>query len=161
VREALARSADALYEQLIPEDRLTMRRILLELVQAGAGLEVTSRRLPRAQLYHGGEAADRISRVLERLLAAGLLRQTRHDTAEEAQIEVAHEALVRNWQRLVDWLVEERARLRLRLRLTAAAEHWAESARDDGLLLRGAKLAEAMAMDKKNCRIVSSITEML
>ncbi len=147
VREALARSADALYEQLIPEDRLTMRRILLELVQAGAGLEVTSRRLPRAQLYHGGEAADRISRVLERLLAAGLLRQTRHDTAEEAQIEVAHEALVRNWQRLVDWLVEERARLRLRLRLTAAAEHWAESARDDGLLLRGAKLAEAMALD--------------
>src|SRR5581483_4323988 len=49
--EALARSADAFYKGLIPQDQDTVRRILLRLVRPGEGLEVTSNRLRRESLY--------------------------------------------------------------------------------------------------------------
>jgi hypothetical protein len=50
-RQALARSADALYNSLIPEDQVTARRILLRMVRPGEGLEITSNRIRRDQLY--------------------------------------------------------------------------------------------------------------
>ena len=142
-RLALARSADQLYEKLIPEEQLTARRILLRLVRPGEGLEITSNRVRRAVLYQTGEARDRVDRVLARLIDADLLRLTLGDKVEDTQVEVAHEALVRNWPRLVGWLEDERGRLRERLRLTEAAEQWLKVARDPGALLRGALLEDA------------------
>src|SRR5262249_37903714 len=44
-RQALASSADLFFRQLIPEEQVTARRLLLRLVQPGEGLEVTSNRV--------------------------------------------------------------------------------------------------------------------
>ena len=126
-REALARSADVLYGGLIPEDQVTAKRILLRLVRPGEGLEVTSNRVRRTSLYPAGENPAGIDRVLDRFIAARLLRRTEGEIHADEQIEVAHEALVRNWPRLVDWLEEERVSLRRRLHLTAAAQQWEAS----------------------------------
>src|SRR5574341_1579194 len=120
-RNALSYSADELYNSLIPEDQVTCKRILLRIVRPGEGLEVTSNRVPRSSLYRAGEAHDRVDRVLGRLLKSRLLKKTEGEIPDDAYIEVAHEALVRNWPTLVEWLDEERANLRNRLRLTAAA----------------------------------------
>lgn len=143
-RLALARSADHLYDSLIPEDQVTARRILLRLVRPGEGLEVTSNRVRQRVLYQTGEANDRVERVLHKLVAADLVRLTTGERPEDTQVEVAHEALVRNWPRLVGWLEDERARLRERLRVTDAAEQWLKLGRDPGALLRGALLEEAL-----------------
>ncbi len=142
-RLALARSADQLYERLIPEEQLTARRILLRLVRPGEGLEITSNRVRRSVLYQTGEARDRVDRVLARLVNADLLRLSPGDKPEDAQIEVAHEALVRNWPRLVGWLEDERGRIRERLRLTEAAEQWLKFDREPSALLRGTLLEDA------------------
>ncbi len=142
-RLALARSADELFASLIPEEQVTARRILLRLVRPSEGLEVTSNRVRLATLYQSGEARDRIDRVLQKLLNAHLLRISEGDTAADTQIEVAHEALVRNWPRLVAWLDQERAAILERLRLTEAAEQWVKVGRDPGALWRGALLDEA------------------
>ncbi len=142
-RQALARSADRLYETLIHEEQVTARRILLRLVRPGEGLEITSNRVRRSVLYQTGEARDRVDRVLQRLLDADLLRLSPGSKPEDAQIEVAHEALVRNWPRLVGWLEDERGRIRERLRLTEAAEQWLKLDRDPGALLRGTLLEDA------------------
>lgn len=149
-RLALARSADELYESLIPEEQVTTRRILLRLVRPSEGLEVTSNRVRIASLYQMGEAHDRVDRVLQRWIDARLLRLSEGDTSADRQVEVAHEALVRNWPRLVDWLDEERDRLRQRLRLTEAAEQWEKVERDPGALLRGALLDEALRYEDLN-----------
>lgn len=143
-RLALARSADRLYDSLIPEDQVTARRILLRLVRPGEGLEVTSNRIRQRVLYQTGEARDRVDRVLQKLVAADLLRLTTGERPDDTQVEVAHEALVRNWPRLVGWLEDERARLRERLRVTDAAEQWLKLGRDPGALLRGAPLEAAL-----------------
>jgi WD40 repeat protein len=146
-RLALALAADRFYNRLILEEQVTMRRILLRMVRPGEGLEVTSNRVPRAALYHKAEANDRIDRVLERLIKARLVRVSEGDMAGDEQVEVAHEALVRNWPRLVEWLDEERATLRQRQRLTAAAEQWQRLDRDPSALWRGVLLEEVRRYD--------------
>lgn len=151
-RLALARSADHLYDHLIPEDQVTARRILLRLVRPGEGLEVTSNRVRQGVLYQTGEARDRVERVLQKLVDADLVRLTTGERPEDTQVEVAHEALVRNWPRLVGWLEDERARIRERLRVTDAAEQWLKLGRDPGALLRGALLEEALRYPDLNER---------
>lgn len=123
---------------------------MLRLVRPGEGLEVTSNRKPREDLYRAGEARVWLDRLLDDLVAARLVRLIRGETPADDQVEVAHEALVRNWRTLVRWLDEERASLRQRLRLTAAAEQWEASGRDPGALLRGALLEEALASEQLN-----------
>ena len=142
-RLALAKSADEFYHGLIPEEQVTMRRILLRMVRPGEGLEVTSRRIPQSALYQAGEAKDRVERVLDKLIRARLVRLSEGQRPGDAQVEVAHEALIRNWPQLVDWLEDERVALRQRLRLSAAAEQWKTKKRDSSTLLRGVLLAEA------------------
>jgi hypothetical protein len=143
-RLALARSADAFYDALIPEEQVTARRILLRMVRPGEGLEVTSSRVRRATLYRGGEDPSRVDRVLEKLIVARLVRLTEGDVPEDAQVEVAHEALVRNWPTLVAWLEEDRETLRRRQCLTSAAAQWEALGQNPGALLRGAPLDEVL-----------------
>jgi hypothetical protein len=142
-RRALARSADALYDSLIPEDQVTARRILMRMVRPGEGLEITSNRIRRDQLYRAGEARDRVDRVLERLITARLVRLTPGDTPGSAQIEIAHEALVRNWPTLVNWLEDERAAIATRRRLEAKAAEWVWLGGGAAGLLDEVQLAEA------------------
>ncbi len=144
-RLALARSADEFYDALIPEEQTTAKRIFLRLVRPGEGLEFTSNRVRARVLYETGEAPDRVQRVLDKLIAARLVRVTEGDVAADAQIEVAHEALVRNWPRLVTWLEEERHTLRQRQVVTDAAAQWNTGGRDPGLLYTTeTSLAEAL-----------------
>jgi energy-coupling factor transporter ATP-binding protein EcfA2 len=156
-RQALARSADAFYEQLIPEEQVTVKRILLRMVRPTEGLEVTSNRIQRKTLYQAGEARDRVDRVLDKLIQARLIRLTEGDTPDDAQVEVAHEALVRNWPRLVEWLEDERVNLRRRWRLAVAAEDWQARGRDKSALLRGSVLAEAQRYEDLNALEVEFI----
>lgn len=149
-RLALARSADQFYDQLIPEEQITTKRLLLRMVRPTTGLEVTSNRIRRETLYKTGEAHDRVNRVLTKLIGAKLVRLTHGKTQSDDQVEVAHEALVRNWPRLVDWLDDERAVLRQRVRLTAAAEHWRALGKDPSALLRGTLLTEALSLSDLN-----------
>ena len=161
-RQALERSAEALYTSLIPEEQQTMRRILLRLVRPGEGsTEFTSNRLRVAEIFQRGEARDRIARVLARLvnderllkISGGNQYTTVTFTGEIApdlQIEVAHEALVRNWPRLANWLDEDREQLRQRLRLLQAANEWETQGRDTNLLWRGTLLASTAAYDDLN-----------
>ncbi len=149
-RRALANSADAFYEALIPEEQVTVKRILLRMVRPGEGLEVTSNRIRRRTLYEKGEARYRVDQALDKLIDTRLVRLTEGDTLDDIQIEIAHEALIRNWPRLVGWLEDERERMRKRFRLTAVAEQWRALNRDPSGLWRGVLLAEAAALADLN-----------
>ena len=149
-RLSLANSADEFYNSLIPEDQITAKRILLRMVRPTEGLEFTSSRIRRRELYQTREANDRIDRVLNRLIEARLVCHAEGEVAKDDQIEVAHEALVRNWPRLVEWLESERITLRQRLELKRRAEQWREHGQDSSRLLRGSLLLEALAYDDLN-----------
>jgi hypothetical protein len=160
-RRALGHSAEHCYQSLIDQDQQTAKRILLKLVrpgdrmdatsqrvQLGDGVEATSSRIRRAELYAEGEDPARVDDVLGKLIAAGLVRET--GSGSEAQVEVAHEAVIRNWQRLVDWLEAERQNLRWRVQLQETAGRWLETGKDPSLLLRGSQLEEALQVKKRS-----------
>ena len=59
-------------------------------------------------------------------------------------MEVAHEALLREWPRLRTWLEEDADGRRLHLHLMHAARGWQSAGRDPAELYRGARLASAL-----------------
>ena len=58
-------------------------------------------------------------------------------------MEVAHEALIRNWPQLRKWIDADRAGLRTRTSLTEAARDWKNGGHDPAYLYTGARLAVA------------------
>lgn len=148
-RQALERGAEALYSGLMVEDQNALKHIFLQMVQPEEGTEFTSSRIPREQVFVDGPARDRVAWVLDRLIDEGLVKQTApallDETGEQGvtQIEVAHEALVRNWSRLMVWLNEARNGMREQRRLREAAIKWEQSNQDASLLLRGRVLEDA------------------
>jgi WD40 repeat protein/DNA-binding SARP family transcriptional activator len=131
VRGAVARLAEGVYERLDPDEQETVRGIMLRLT-VGEGDAAARRRVPLAELPTA-EAP-----VLERLVEARLL------TVDDGAVEVAHEALLREWPRLQQWLDEDRDARRLRAHLTAAAGDWEQRGRDPADLYRGARLSAAL-----------------
>jgi WD40 repeat protein/class 3 adenylate cyclase len=136
VRGAVARLAEASYEQLDEAEREAARRIFLRLSGIGDGEVLTRRRVPVSEFDVDTDpvAAD----VLARLTQDRLL------TTSDSTVEVAHEALLREWPRLGGWLEEDLQGHQLRQHLTDTAKQWEESARDASELYRGARLSAAL-----------------
>jgi WD40 repeat protein/DNA-binding SARP family transcriptional activator len=145
VAEAIARRAEAEYDALSPADQRLARRVLLRLVQPGEGTAASRRVVPMSELTTLPAEQPAVARVIERLTAARLLTVDR-DVVGARQVELAHEALVRAWPRLRDWIDDDRASLVLQRRLTEAALEWDRVERDGGALYRGAHLAEATTL---------------
>jgi WD40 repeat protein/DNA-binding SARP family transcriptional activator len=133
VRGAVARLAERAYERLDPERRDVARRILLRLAGEGEGDAVVRRRVALAELE--GEGVPETLAVLadQRLVTIG-----------DGEVEVAHEALLREWPRLRGWLEEDADGRRLHAHLIGAARDWQAAARDPGELYRGARLAATL-----------------
>lgn len=128
-RLALARAADEVYNDLkLVQNQDTMRRILLRLVRPGAHSETTSSRVSVETLLQIGDDPSRVQAVLDKLLAARLVRQTND------RIEVAHEALIRNWPKLVEWIEQKKAALTELHRFEALADEWVRFGKESGFL---------------------------
>ena len=136
VRSAIARLAETTYAALEPGRQEVARRILLRLAGHGEGESVVRRRVELAELEV--ERDERVAEVLSVLAADRLV------TVGEGEVEVAHEALLREWPRLRGWLEEDAEGRRMQLHLGAAAREWAADGRDPGELYRGARLASAL-----------------
>jgi Protein kinase domain len=135
VRGAVARIAEEAYEDFTPEQRETARGILLRLASV-EGDTATRRRAPLAELeLDTNEDARRVVTVLT---------DSRLVTVSEEALEVAHEALLREWPRLREWLEEDAEGRRLHGHVIRAAREWDDAGRDDAELYRGARLAAAL-----------------
>ena len=84
--------------------------------------------------------------VLEQFGAARLLTFDRDPSSREPTVEVAHEALFREWPRLASWLDEDRDVLREANEVALAADAWDDSGRPDTDLYRGGRLENAVGL---------------
>ncbi|MGH8900141.1 MAG: hypothetical protein ACRDYA_00280 [Egibacteraceae bacterium] len=133
VREAIGQTAETVYSQLDPAQQAIAKDVFLRLTALGEGTVDTRRRARRAELLGSRDAQV----VMDRLAEARLV------TLHEDSVEVAHEALIREWSTLRLWLSEDREGLRIHRRLTEAATEWEALRRDPGALYRGGRLANA------------------
>ncbi len=131
VHKAIAQTAEEAYGQLDLAQQAIAKDLFLRLTALGEGTEDTRRRVSRAELGDGADAE----------VVLGRLAQARLVILDEDTVEVAHEALIREWPTLQRWLSEDREGLLIHRRLTEAATEWEVSARDPGVLYRGGRLA--------------------
>jgi conflict system STAND superfamily ATPase len=140
VHGAIANTAESLYQTFSPDEQTVVRNIMLRLTEFGEGTEDTRRRATFHELMSQAEDADarsEVRAVLNRLAQARLV------TLSEETAEVSHEALIREWPRLREWLSEDREGIILHRRLTEAAQEWELLEHDTGSLYRGARLVQA------------------
>jgi hypothetical protein len=133
VRGAVARLAEAAYNELDESERRIARSVMLRL--AGGGPDALVRqRVPLSELNEidGGE------HVIAKLTDARLL------TVSDDEVELSHEALLREWPRYLFWLEEDRAGRRLHAHLMTSAREWEATGRDPSELYRGARLTGAL-----------------
>jgi conflict system STAND superfamily ATPase len=115
---------------------------MLRLTQLGEGTEDTRRRAAINELWTWPEEQPAVEQVIEELADARLLT-TSLDASGERQVDVAHEALIRDWPRLRRWIEEDPTALRTHRRITEATQEWRRMQRDESVLFRGVRLAQA------------------
>ena len=141
LRGALSRHADEVYENMANETQKELsRKIFLELIHLGEGAQDTRRRLRKADLLSLGDPQE-IEFVLAHLVSSRLISAGAE--GQHAFIEISHEALLREWSALQEWIAQNREEIRLARRLMQAAEEWQKSNHDSGALLRGTRLSQA------------------
>jgi WD40 repeat protein/DNA-binding SARP family transcriptional activator len=136
VRGAVARLAEDAFVQLDERGRTAARDLVMRLVELRADGEVERRRLPLTEVAE--DAPDDVARVL------ALFTDRRLLTVSTGTVEIAHEALLREWPRLEGWIDEDRDALRIQRGLHGAAREWQRLGHDEGALYRGTRLTEIL-----------------
>ncbi|HEX8921513.1 MAG TPA: TIR domain-containing protein [Pyrinomonadaceae bacterium] len=149
VEGAIAKRADTIYEGFDAEQQKIVRRIMLRLTQPGEGTEDTRRRATMTELVTRTDESGTVEGVAQTLANARLLTTDSDAQPDKQIVDVSHEALIRGWPRLRRWIEEDRAGLRILRRLTEAAREW-QTSKDESLLYRGARLAQAVEWRERN-----------
>ncbi|MBZ0292193.1 MAG: protein kinase, partial [Anaerolineae bacterium] len=141
VSGALVRRADELYNSLTTSQKLLARQIFLRLITLGDGVEDTRRRVLQYDLLSIGD--KRLGQEIIDLFGKyRLLTFDRDPVTRAPTVEIAHEALIRQWRKLRDWLESNRDHLRLQMRLNAATLEWLNARRDPSFLASGSRLVQ-------------------
>jgi WD40 repeat protein/basic membrane lipoprotein Med (substrate-binding protein (PBP1-ABC) superfamily)/DNA-binding SARP family transcriptional activator len=139
VQGAIAHTAEKVYQQgLDGSQQAIARQIFLRLTELGEDTPETRRRAQVTELLPSVDQRPAVEAVLEKLVEARLV------TVSEDYAEVSHEALIREWPTLRQWLEEDRQGIKLHHQLTEATRAWESMSRDESALYRGARLANAL-----------------
>jgi basic membrane lipoprotein Med (substrate-binding protein (PBP1-ABC) superfamily)/DNA-binding SARP family transcriptional activator len=142
VRGALSRRAEHLYAGLDGEQQHAVTQLFLRLVRLGRGTRDARRRLPLRELDGLDLDPVAVSAILERFGRHRLLSFDRDPHTDEGTIELAHESLLWEWERLSGWIDRHRGMLQRHEALLAALEEWETSGRHHDYLLHGKRLDE-------------------
>ncbi len=138
---ALAKRAEEVYQRFDDAGRDMARQMFLRLVTLGEGQEDTRRRILQAELMTLG-AAEAAGEVIDDFGRYRLLTFDRDEATRSATVEVAHEALIRRWERLREWLDESREDVRFERQLLHAAEEWEAAGKEPSYLMQGTRLQQ-------------------
>lgn len=139
---ALAGRAEAIHNDATEDQRSAVRRTFGRLISPA---EETADLRRRVRLGDFGDDPN-TAWVLEKFGEARLVTFDRDPSSREPTVEVAHEALLREWPRLAAWLDADRDVLRSTNAVAAAADAWDDSGRPDTDLYRGGRLENAIGL---------------
>ncbi len=163
IRGALANRAQSTFEALDAPAQLATQQLFLRLTTLGEGREDTRRRAFLHELNALFTDPTPLQKAINAYSDARLLSHDRDQAsaliANEFQgerlatVEVAHEALLRSWPLLQDWLAGSRADLRLQRQLAEATKQWQEAPAEGkdaaGFLASSARLAQYLPVRER------------
>ena len=160
VEMALARHADEEYKRLDKLARQQAEHIFIQLVRPGEGTEDTRRLATRQEV--GKENWNVVRRLANSRLVVTGSRAVKLDRSDEDEheegdrevsreetVEIVHEALIKKWRLLRDWIDRHRDFRKWQERLRASIRQWEVSNHNEGALLRGFPLDEAIDWKEK------------
>jgi hypothetical protein len=127
---AIGTRAEQIYARLDETQQQAARRLFVSLVTPGEGREDTRARASVPDDPAMADVVREFSDPKARLLVTGW-----DQSRGERLAEVSHEALIRNWATLREWIGVNREVLRCRERIHAQMRHWEEKQRDPEYLL--------------------------
>jgi basic membrane lipoprotein Med (substrate-binding protein (PBP1-ABC) superfamily)/DNA-binding SARP family transcriptional activator len=140
VQGSLTKSAEELYEQLDSPEREVVKQLFLRLVTIAEHDEWSRRRVHAAELIALDVDVVTLQTVIESFTKRRLLSLDRDQVTSNATVEVAHEALLSGWERLREWIEQNRDDLVRHRELATAADRWKASGRDGDYLYAGGRL---------------------
>ena len=151
VRGALSQHTEKTYQDLPSDEHRRLARVLfLRLLEPGASEQDTTRR--RAALseftYENQTQNSLMRETIDAFIKARLL--TTNEVAGTTTIEVSHEAVIREWKRLVEWLLEARDDIRFQQDFSEDVVEWERRKQPKDRLYRGTQLKEAQGWARRN-----------
>ncbi|MGH3870501.1 MAG: hypothetical protein ACRDSR_03135 [Pseudonocardiaceae bacterium] len=136
IHRAVATTAEGVFTGLDATGQRMARTLFLRLIKVGDGAEDTRRRVARTDLLRDLDPGT-VSPVVDAFTQGRLLTQ------EQNTVEITHEALLRAWPRLRQWIDTDRAGNLIRQELDEATTVWDRDRRDTAALYRGSRLEAA------------------
>ncbi len=140
VAGALSTRAEDLYARLTVSQRTAAKQLFLRLVTIAETDEWSRRRVPAREILALDLDVLALQAAIDLYAGHRLLTLDRDSTTGSPTVEVGHEALLNEWERLRDWIDAARDDVRRHAALTTSMFEWWESARDPGFLLTGSRL---------------------
>jgi len=137
VEEALANHAERMYAQFHERDQQRMQQVFVQLVEPGTGTN------PSRRIATRDDVGDKNWDLVSHLASARLVVTNRNEITGEETVEIVHEALIISWGRLRGWLQSNGEFRYWQENLRRARQQWEESDRDEEMLLRSKRLADA------------------
>jgi TIR domain/Trypsin-like peptidase domain len=151
VKGALTKQAEETYAALpSDEHRKLARALFVRLIDPGASEQDTTRRRAALAEFSLADATQTrmLHEVIDDFIMARLL--TTNEIGGTTIVEVSHEALIREWKRLADWLQDARDDILFQHSLSEDVEEWKRRKRPRDRLYRGTHLKEAQTWAKRN-----------
>ncbi|MFB2770574.1 CHAT domain-containing protein [Pelatocladus sp. BLCC-F211] len=140
LEKALANYADTVLCKLSQDDRKRAEKIFIQLVRPGEGTEDTRRVATRPEV--GDVNWDLVQQLADaRLLVTGCDESSEN---KEETVEIIHEALIREWGTLREWIKDNREFRTWQERLKPNVREWQDHRYDSGRLLQETPLSVAL-----------------
>jgi GAF domain-containing protein len=151
VHGALAQHAEETFNNLPSEQHKILSRVLfLRLIDTGlTDQDMTRRRAIGSELNLTDAEASLILRETAQIFVVARLLVT-NQTGNENTIEVSHEALIREWDRLQNWINISRDDMRLQQDISRDARKWEREKRSTEYLYGETRLNEAKGWASRN-----------
>ncbi|MEO6653156.1 MAG: BTAD domain-containing putative transcriptional regulator [Ilumatobacteraceae bacterium] len=148
---AIGRCAEQIYQSFDDRCRTAVHLVCLRLVSVTEDHGDTRRRVRRTELEQAGIATDDLDTVLAEYGRHRLLTFDRDPSSRTPTVELAHEAILTEWDRFAGWVDEAREDLLARRRVESAGRDWISAGEDMSFLYSGGRLelAEAWAAESR------------
>lgn len=139
LKGAIEKYANNFYRDLTPANKEQVPKIFIQLVNFSQFTQDRADKLYVRRVAKKTEFREKDWRLVQ-VLADKRLVVTNRNAEGEDTVEIIHEALIREWGKLQEWIENDRAFLTWRHQLRINIAQWKSASKDEGGLLRGQPL---------------------